>query len=239
MPRGNASGEKGLRPFPPEGTCGTPGVNSAEFTPGVPAVLLRARPRWGRTLKTGIGGQRKWAAVGGGPYSVYRNRSVIPRSLPPCPPPTRRGLKKDAPLCGAIFYKGGAKRRNLIPLDPFFGKRGAAAAAGYSSPLGVADASDNRIAAPPRRFAPPLRRRGKRGCDTGTVPPNRIRLQLRCPSKVGDSRASGGGGLSGPVNHLLGFTSPVPGSAGRWRGGCGSGGGGRRGQPPGRRRRRL
>ncbi len=28
------------------------------------------------------------------------------------------------------FYKRGAKRRNLIPLDPFFGKRGAATAAG-------------------------------------------------------------------------------------------------------------
>ncbi len=45
-----------------------------------------------------------------------QNRSIDPRSLPPCPPPTRRGRKRFAPLCGAIFYKGGAKRRNLLSL---------------------------------------------------------------------------------------------------------------------------
>ncbi len=40
-----------------------------------------------------------------------------------------------APLCGAIFYKRGAKRRILIPLDPcFFGKRGGPAGPGYSGP---------------------------------------------------------------------------------------------------------
>ncbi len=43
-----------------------------------------------------------------------------------------------------IFYKRGAKRRILIPLDPFFGKRGAAAAAGYSSPWSVTDVSGRR-----------------------------------------------------------------------------------------------
>ena len=66
--------------------------------------------------------------------------------------------------------------------DPFFGKRGAAAAAGYSSLLGVAEGSGYWSVAPPRRFAPPLRRRGKRGCDNGTIPTNRTRPRLRAPS---------------------------------------------------------
>ncbi len=93
---------------------------------------------------------------------VYRSRSKTSTFASPLPPSYEEGaFKRFAPLCGAIFYKGGAKRRSLIPLDPFFGKRGAAAAAGYSSPWSVAEGSDNRIAAPPRRFAPPLRRRGK------------------------------------------------------------------------------
>ncbi len=65
---------------------------------------------------------------------LFRYRHIHPTLAAPLPPSYEEGAKKVCAAMRRNFYKGGAKRRNLIPLDPFFGKRGAAAAAGYSSP---------------------------------------------------------------------------------------------------------
>ncbi len=118
-----------------------------------------------------------------------------PTLASPLPPSYEEGAKKVCGFAASRFYCAGGAIYQNAPLaaqpyspDPFFGKTtpagvfrrptapkgrllgrrwGAAAAAGYSSSLGVTGAFDNRIAAPPRP------RRGKITCALPFAPQRR------------------------------------------------------------------
>ncbi len=67
-------------------------------------------------------------------YPLRRGRGTKDGgSNPPYPLCPKGGQKGFAPLCGAIFYKRGAKRRNLIPL-PLFRKKGCRRSGGVFEP---------------------------------------------------------------------------------------------------------
>ena len=90
----------------------------------------------------GGGAKRRKGRCGG----IYRNRSVNPRSLPPCPPPTRRGLRDGA----------GTEYRNSFVTPRGAGGFGTRPYGGYGMLSHSTDMGGHRNAGGQER--PPLRR---------------------------------------------------------------------------------
>ena len=149
---------------------------SAPTSPLPLHLRAKSRPFGAVALRNAPAGA---GALRGGPFVEGWYVLSIPLCHPtfatPLPPSYEEGGLKRLRRFAAQFFIKAAKPHPYSP-HPFFGKRGAAAAAGYSSPWSVTDAADNRITAPPRP------RRGKKWCVDKPVPKNRTRPRHVSPS---------------------------------------------------------